>query len=163
MIRKATKEDLSKILPIYERARAFMKETGNPTQWEGGYPSEELLSRDIDEGALFVLESDGVLHGAFAFFEEGDPAYDALSSAWINTRPYGAIHRVASAGTKKGVLRRIVDHCFSIRNNLKIDTHKDNLVMQSALEKLGFTNCGVAYIPDVGERILFQRSNYDEA
>ena len=104
-IRHARAEELPKILAIYERARAFMKETGNPTQWEGGYPSPEILQADMKAAALYVIEEEGVLHGVFAFFPKGDPAYDALSDAWLNALPYGAIHRVASAGTTN--LRRI--------------------------------------------------------
>lgn len=161
-IRTAIQEDLPAILSIYERARAFMKETGNPTQWENGYPSVGTLTADMEEGALYVIEEGNALHGVFAFFPAGDAEYDALTASWCNDLPYGAIHRVASAGTRKGVLRDIVEYCLSVRDNLKIDTHKDNLVMRSALEKLGFTNCGTAFIPDVGERILFQRSNHDE-
>ena len=157
-IRPAKANDMPEILAIYERARSFMRETGNPTQWEGGYPSRELLAADIAEGSLYVMEEEGALHGVFAFFPEGDPAYDALSAHWLNGLPYGAIHRVASAGTKKGMLGACVDYCGARTSNLKIDTHKDNLVMQAALEKLGFVNCGVCDIPDVGERILFQRS-----
>lgn len=158
-IRNATKDDLPEILAIYARARDFMKETGNPTQWVGGYPSREILQSDIEADALYVIEEAGVIHGVFAFFPEGDPAYDALSARWLNDLPYGAIHRVASAGTKKGMLSACVDYCGTRASNLKIDTHKDNRVMQAALEKLGFVNCGVCNIPDVGERILFQRSS----
>lgn len=156
-IRKARMDEMPIILTVYERARAFMQETGNSTQWAGGYPSEEILRADIEGGFLYVIEEAGALHGVFAFFPDGDPVYDALSASWLNTRPYGAIHRVASAGMKKGVLRHIVEHCLSSCKNLKIDTHKDNLVMQAALTKLGFASCGTASIPDVGERILFQK------
>ncbi|MBE6656498.1 MAG: N-acetyltransferase [Ruminococcaceae bacterium] len=156
-IRKAKASELTEILAIYERARGFMRETGNPTQWEGGYPSYALLSADIEAESLYLIEDEEGIHGVFAFFPEGDPVYDALSVSWLNPLSYGAIHRVASAGTKKGMLGACVDFCLSVRENLKIDTHKDNLVMQAALKKAGFTECGTANIPDVGERILFQR------
>ena len=156
-VRKALFNELPEILTIYETARGFMKQTGNPTQWAGGYPSEELLRSDIDSGFLYVVEDAGVLHGVFAFFPDGDPVYDTLPVAWRNDRPHAAIHRVASAGTRKGVLRTCVEYCLSVASNLKIDTHKDNTVMQSALQKLGVEDCGTAHIPDVGERIVYQR------
>ena len=155
-IRNARAEELSEILDIYERARTFMKENGNPTQWEGGYPSPEILQADIEKNALYVIEGSGVLHGVFAFFPKGDPAYDTLPVSWLNDLPHAAIHRVASAGTAKGVLGACVRFCLSHAKNLKIDTHKDNTVMQAALLKQGFTACGVAEIPDVGERIVYQ-------
>lgn len=155
-IRKATVQDLSAVLDIYERARGFMEETGNPTQWGKSYPSPECVRSDIQTEHLYVLEKDGALHGVFAFFPEGDAAYDTFPDKWINPLPYAAIHRVASAGKERGVLSAIVAYCLSQRKNLKIDTHKDNRVMQKALEKQGFVFCGVANIPDVGERMLYQ-------
>ena len=155
-IRKAKVDELSDILAIYERASTFMKETGNPTHWAGGYPASALLQADIAGGHLYVIEDGEILHGVFAFFPEGDLIYDTLPVIWQNTLPHGAIHRVASAGTARGVLRTCVEFCLSVCDNLKIDTHKDNIVMQNALARLGFARCGVAEIPDVGERIVFQ-------
>ena len=160
-IRQAKREELDDILLIYAYARSFMAQTGNPTQWEGGYPSPKLLSEDIAGGHLYVLSEAGILQGVFAFFPEGDPAYDALPDVWQSKHPYAAIHRVASAGKKKGVLSACVDFCLSQKEHLKIDTHKDNLVMQNALSRLGFRACGVANIPDVGERILYELCKED--
>ena len=40
--------------------------------------------------------------------------------------------------------------------NLKIDTHEDNIPMQNALARLGFTRCGKVYIARAGERIAYQ-------
>ncbi len=37
-IRASQKEDITAIMRIYEKARAFMDQTGNPTQWGDGYP-----------------------------------------------------------------------------------------------------------------------------
>lgn len=155
-IRQATPLDLDGILAIYARARAFMEETGNPTQWEGGYPSPALLSEDIAGGNLYVLAENGVLHGVFAFFPEGDADYDALDDKWLNALPYAAIHRVASAGTKRGVLAAVIRFCRDICPHLRIDTHKDNVVMQGALEKQGFHRVTEALLPDIGWRILYE-------
>ncbi len=156
-VRAATESDLPAIFEIYGEARTFMRLTGNTSQWVGGYPSEDTLRADIASGNLFVTEDEGVLHGAFALFPEGDPAYDKAAGVWENTLPYAAIHRVASRGTRGGVLKACIRYAHSVCPNLKIDTHKENLVMQAALAKLGFRACGVFDIPDVGERILFQR------
>ena len=156
-VRQAKENELPRILAIYERARAFMRETGNPTQWGDGYPPKERVVSDIQEGLLFVVEDAMGLQGVFALYPDGDPAYDALNAPWCNDLPYAALHRVASGGERRGVLRACVKYAHSVCQNLKIDTHKENLVMQSALKRLGFTPCGVADIPNVGERILFQR------
>lgn len=42
-------------------------------------------------------------------------------------------------------------------DNIRVDTHKDNLVMQHILEKRGFRRCGIIYVKDGTERIAYQR------
>lgn len=37
-IRKSTLQDLPQILNLYKIAREFMKNNGNPNQWEDRYP-----------------------------------------------------------------------------------------------------------------------------
>lgn len=53
-IRKTTINDLDAVMKIYARARGFMAETGNPTQWKDSYPSEELIRKDISDGVSYV-------------------------------------------------------------------------------------------------------------
>jgi len=55
-IRKATAEDLPRLLQIYEYARGFMRRTGNPNQWAAGGPTEEKLRGDIANDELYVIE-----------------------------------------------------------------------------------------------------------
>ncbi len=43
IIRKSVPGDLERMLEIYEKAKAFMSNTGNPTQWGDSYPSVELF------------------------------------------------------------------------------------------------------------------------
>ena len=62
IIRKSVAGDLERMLAIYERAKAFMANTGNPTQWGDSYPSVELLRRDIAEGISHVVVSDFCFH-----------------------------------------------------------------------------------------------------
>ncbi len=155
-VRKATLGDLDEILKIYERARSFMRENGNPTQWQGGYPYPDVVQHDIQSGILRVIEEDGELYGVFAFITDGDPDYASIDGAWLNDLPYAVLHRVASAGKKSGMLRVAIEYCLGVSNNLKIDTHEDNLPMQNALTRLGFVRCGKVYITRAGERIAYQ-------
>ena len=46
IIKKANREDLKPLLPLYEKSRQLMKEAGNASQWGDGYPSEERLMMD---------------------------------------------------------------------------------------------------------------------
>jgi len=160
-IRLALERDLDRILEIYSRARTYMKENGNPDQWGSVYPSERLLRSDIEQRSLYAVEftdPDGEtkICGVFAFFENGDPIYNNIEGKWLNDLPHAAIHRVASSGERRGVLRECVEFCLSRSSNLKIDTHERNLTMQNALSKLGFSRCGIIYLEDGDPRIAYQ-------
>ena len=71
----AKTEDLDRILEIYEAARKFMAENGNPTQWNNGYPTRELLETDIRLNRLYSISRNGEICGAFVFFIGDDPTY----------------------------------------------------------------------------------------
>lgn len=155
----AGKEHLDKILEIYESARAYMRENGNRFQWAGGYPSRELLERDIECGQLYLCTEENEICGVFCYFEGEDPTYQNIyEGAWLNDRPYGVIHRIAVARHCRGVASFCFSHCFSRCQNLKIDTHADNLPMQKALAKNGFSRCGIIYLENGDPRIAYQKS-----
>ena len=40
---------------------------------------------------------------------------------------------------------------------MKIDTHRENRVMQKLLEKNGFTYCGIIYAEDGSRRMAYQK------
>jgi hypothetical protein len=50
------------------------------------------------------------------------------------------------------------DFALSQCKNVKIDTHRDNIPMQRALEKKGFSYCGIIHIANGDERIAYQKS-----
>ncbi len=157
-IRHATWEDLERILGIYAFAREQMKKNGNPTQWGDHRPSRETVEKDIELGQSYVVCEEGMIHGVFAFTVGDEPTYRVIENgAWLNDDPYGVIHRVASAGTKKGVLSRILDFCEEKAGNIRIDTHDDNKIMQHLLEKHGYTRCGRIHIADGSPRIAYQK------
>ena len=157
-IRKAEKQDLSRIYEIYEIARQFMRDNGNHAQWGEGDRPEELLEDDIQQGNLYVLEGDEAqIHAVFVFVEGPDPVYLHIEQgSWRSESEYAAVHRVASDGTVRGVLGIIMDHCKAQMPHLRIDTHEDNKVMQHVLEKYGFVRCGIVYMPDGNPRIAYE-------
>ena len=161
-IEKATMASLEAIMKIYEDARAYMRATGNATQWAGGYPSETLIREDIEKGNFYLCVEEGAICGVFYYAEENDPTYATIyDGAWLNDKPYAGIHRIAVSRDShgKGVAAFIFDSCFARFGNLKIDTHRDNLPMQRALEKRGFIRCGIIHLANGDERIAFQREN----
>ena len=156
-IRKATQQDLPEILEIYEMARQFMRKNGNHSQWGKGDEPESLIEEDIRQGNLYVLEEVGDIHAVFAFIIGEDPTYLKIEEGnWKSDAPYAAVHRVASDGNVKGVLGLVMDYCRAQMPHLRIDTHKDNKVMQHVLEKYGFVSCGIVHVPDGSPRIAYE-------
>ena len=159
MFRGARHSDLEQILDIYARARKVMAASGNPTQWGDSYPPQEMLEEDIDSNRLFVDVVNGQLLGVFAFILGPDPTYAKIEGGkWLNdTLPYGTIHRLASAGHRKGVTDEVITWCLEHCESLRADTHEDNKIMQHLLEKNGFTRCGIIHVADGTPRIAYQK------
>ena len=155
-IRKAASQDLPRIREIYEMARQFMRKNGNHSQWGKGDEPEALIEEDIRQGNLYVLEEAGI-HAVFAFIIGEDPTYlEIEEGSWKSEEPYAAVHRVAGDGTVQGVLGHVMDYCSAQVPHLRIDTHKDNKVMQHVLEKYGFVSCGIVHVPDGSPRIAYE-------
>lgn len=155
LIRKAEYDELPVIMKIYEKARIMMRSNGNLTQWVNGYPSEEVLARDIADGSLYVCIKNDTIVGVFALIMGGEPTYQKIIGAWNSDMEYGTIHRVASDGSTKGVARSCFDFCRERCRYLRIDTHRDNKPMQAAVRNYGFKECGIIFLKDGSERIAF--------
>ena len=146
-IRKATIEDLPKMREIFNYGRELQIQTGNPNQWEEGYPSKNLMMEDMEKGAAHVCESDqGEIMAVLSVFTEPDPTYYEIEGEWLNDEPYTTIHRIATSGVVKGVGQYCLQWVQERSENVRIDTHKDNAPMKYVLEKLGFAYCGVIYL-----------------
>ena len=159
MFRGATRSDLPQILKIYAHAREAMAASGNPTQWGDKFPPQELLEEDIDTNRLFVYLVNGEMEAVFAFILAPDPTYAAIEDGqWLNdTLPYGTIHRLASAGKRKGVATAVITWCLEHCESLRADTHEDNKAMQHILEQNGFTRCGIIHVANGTSRIAYQK------
>lgn len=158
MIRHALPEDLEEIMRLFERARSFMRQSGNASQWINGYPSCELIMEDIRKANFYVEETEGVLSGCFAFIAGEEPTYGNILGSWPDDNPYGTIHRLASSGAAKGFTDRCVSFCLTQIPNLRADTHRDNLPMQRALLRNGFSFRGIIHVADGSERLAYSLS-----
>lgn len=58
-IRRTRLQELPAVMAIYDHARAFMAENGNPRQWGTAWPPEDLIRRDIEAGKSYVCVQDG--------------------------------------------------------------------------------------------------------
>lgn len=156
MIRHAEPQDLPSILKVYEIARKFMADNGNPLQWGDNFPPEELLKDDIEKQQLYVCENEGVIHGVFAFIIGDDPTYEHIENgSWRSAAAYGTIHRIAADGREKGIFTKCVNYCKEQISHLRIDTHENNETMKYLIQKNGFVKCGTIYVRDGSPRIAF--------
>lgn len=158
-IRKTKAEELHVVMELYEQARTFMRQSGNANQWVNGYPSEEVVKHDIREGNSYVcVEGDGTVTGVFCFMQGIEPNYQMIEDGqWLNDAPYGVIHRMASSGRCKGLADLCLQWCFTCCDNIRVDTHKDNRVMQKVMDRNGFQRCGIIYVEDGTPRIAYQK------
>jgi len=157
-IRKTKMEELDRVMAIYDRARAYMRQNGNHNQWIKGYPSRELVRSDIEGGISYVCTEGEELLAVFAYFQGEDPSYGKIDGAWIGPgAPYGVVHRIGVEVPRRGVGAFCLDWAFRDSGDLRIDTHGDNVPMQNMLQREGFSRCGVIVIEDGTERVAFEK------
>ena len=129
IIREATRTDMPMIMQVMESAKKIMQVSGNLHQWGAGYPSEPTYSK-------------------------------IFGGEWLDDdRPYHVIHRIASIPDSHGIFKSIMDFAFAHESNIRIDTHKDNAIMQHNVVKHGFRYCGIIHLASGDERLAFQKLN----
>lgn len=139
-IRQAKGLDLEEILRLYEQARAFMVQAGNPDQWTDGYPQKELLEADIREKRLYLVTQENEILGVLVLMNGPEADYATLKGNWLNDDPYQVIHRMASK--RGGIAKVVFDWAMTHTDSLRIDTHEDNAPMRHVLEREGFVYVG---------------------
>ena len=164
VIRPATEADLPAVLPVFEAAKAIMRADGNHDQWGApGFPGDALLLRDIARGGGFVIssEAEGEVEKSivayFALLPSPEPTYSHIDGAWLTDGPYGVIHRIASYPEVHGIFSAVIDFAAARYPHLRIDTHRDNRIMQHLIDTAGFTYCGVIWLEDGTERLAYER------
>jgi RimJ/RimL family protein N-acetyltransferase len=58
-----------------------------------------------------------------------------------------------------------LQYCEQRISNIRVDTHKDNLIMQHLLAKSGYEKCGIIFVEDGSPRIAYQKctsKKYDD-
>ena len=160
-VREAKPADMAEIMKVMEAAKKIMRQSGNMHQWGEGYPSEAIIFSDMEKHGGFVIEEEGRIVGYFAFLPSPEPTYSKIyNGRWLDdTLPYHVVHRIASYPDVHGIFNSVMDYSFSHDSNIRIDTHKDNTIMQHNIEKHGFKYCGIIYIVNGDERLAYQKLN----
>ena len=104
-------------------------------------------------------QSSGNVVGYFAFLPSPEPTYQEIYYGnWLDDeKPYHVIHRIASLPDAHGIFSSIMNFCFARESNIRIDTHRDNAIMQHNIEKHGFAYCGIIYLASGDERLAYQK------
>lgn len=171
IIRKATYDDLPRLMEIYSLARQIMRNSGNLHQWDNSYPSEEIILKDISGGYCHVLcmPESGTVIAAMALIPGPDPTYEKIyedlsmtsECAWPDDGPYHVIHRIAVAEPGYGAFGRLIQWAFRKLSDsgccpvIRIDTHADNVIMHHLMDKNGFKRCGVIRLASGDPRIAY--------
>ena len=158
-IREAKPADIADIMLVMEAAKGIMRASGNMHQWADGYPSEDAITADMEKKGGFVIEDANKIVGYFAFLASPEPTYAQIyEGQWVDdVQSYHVVHRIASYPDVHGIFSAIMDFCFSRDTNIRIDTHRDNKIMQHNLLKHNFTYCGIIYLLSGDERLAYQR------
>ncbi len=141
MIREARPSDMAEIMKVMDAAKRIMRQSGNMHQWTDGYPSEAVITADMEKDGGYVIEDGDKIVGYFAFLPSPEPTYARIyEGKWLDDMcPYHVVHRIASYPQAHGIFSSIMDFCFSHDPNIRIDTHRDNTIMQHNIAKHGFS------------------------
>ena len=113
-VRLATYSDIEALMRIFEGAKMIMRGSGNLNQWNGSYPSREVVKADIDAGNCRVLCEGDEAVGTMALIPGPDPTYLRIEGEWPNEEPYYVIHRIAASSPGRGVAREMLDWALDL-------------------------------------------------
>ena len=154
---------MAEVMKVMDAAKEIMRQSGNMHQWGEGYPSEAVITADIEKHGGYVIEDDGQMVGYFAFLPSPEPTYTRIYDGnWLDdTKPFHVIHRIASYPHVHGIFSSIMAFCSSHETNIRIDTHRDNRIMQHTILRHGFTYCGIIYLLSGDERLAYQKVDFN--
>lgn len=164
-IRQATFSDLESLMKVFESAKKIMRSSGNLHQWNDGYPSVDVVRRDIESGICFVACEDNDILGTMALICGPEPTYSYIEGKWPDDAPYYVIHRLAASSPGRNLAQKMLDWAFNHItqrqcDTIRIDTHRDNCIMKHILAGYGFTMCGVIYLESGDPRDAYEKKHF---
>lgn len=154
--RKATKQDIPAIMKIIDEAKLFLKNSGS-SQWQGEYPNQETIKADLDRHVGYCLIADEKVAGYAAAITGVEPTYLKIEAGqWQNEQDdYTTFHRIAISSAFRGMhlAKFFFSNLISLKynegiRNFRIDTSKNNQIMQHLALANGFAERGIIYVDD---------------
>lgn len=163
-LKLAKLKDKNLILQFYKDGSEKLK-SEDIDQWQGKkMPNLNNFSSLLQNQELFILEDNLDIVGTVTIKKSDFDYENNMNGQWLTDDAYIAIHRVATGKEyrKKGYGRNILELCedYARKNNIfsvRIDTHRNNKSMQSLIQKLGYTYCGIVYINGTDERFAYEK------
>lgn len=147
MLRKAKSTEIEKIMTVIEDGVKFLKKQGI-NQWQHGSPGRSDVENDIKQETSYVYELDGEIVGT-AMLNTYDADYERYPTIWTKCNNYLVIHRLAvkKECRSQGVSHKFMNDVilFAKENGveyIRIDTHKNNVIMRKYLSKNNFKELG---------------------
>lgn len=151
ILRQANDSELPAIWEIIRYAIEQRRLDGSK-QWQDGYPNENSIRTDLQNGHAYVLVDDGAILAYAAVIFDKEPAYENIEGKWLSHGEYLVVHRVAASELAKGKgiatkLFQMLEPLCQERNvySIKVDTNFDNVPMLKILDRLGYIYCGEVY------------------
>jgi len=147
--RRAEKGDIEQIMLIVRQAKNYLKKF-RVDQWQGPYPTEELLLSDIENGICHAVLCGGRVSAFFVLTAEHEDCYDAITDGkWRGSENYCTLHRSAVAAEYRGtglsdmLFGYVTEQARALGTEaIRSDTHRKNKAMQNALKRSGFVYRG---------------------
>lgn len=146
-VRAAAKEDIKRIVQVYDELCDYLNEHQNYPGWiKGIHPSEEEALQGLKEQALYVALDREIIVGSFVLRHEPEDGYQ--QAQWLTENDYSKIYVVYMLAVdpkylRKGVGKALMDFaeekaaaekCSSIR----LDVVKGNIPAEHLYRKCGF-------------------------
>lgn len=166
-VRKAVPQDLGMIEKIIADGKQYLAQQGSP-QWQNGFgPTRKKLQQDIEKQESYVLIVDGMIAATAALVSGVDPVYSGIyDGTWQENSKenYISLHRIAfnqelrGKGLGKLFLQLLITVGATLGyQDLRIDTHEMNNIMQKVITSSGFSYQGEVRFPiPNGERKAYQ-------
>ena len=148
-------------MSIISDAQAALRELGID-QWQDGYPTAEIIERDVESKVGYVYVEDNMVVGYAAIVLTGEIAYKQIDDhVWGTGEDYVVVHRlcVGKDFTRKGIALSLMRKAKELAieagySGFRIDTHRGNVRMLSMMDRLGFEYRGIIHY-DSGERLAY--------
>ena len=160
MIRKATLNDLSKIVEI-TKACAKLMISKNILQWNEFYPNLETFKKDVTNQSLYVLENNKDVIGCLVISDYMDEFYK--KAKWLTASDKNIyLHRLAIHHDHqgKGFAKKLMNYAFKFSKengfkSLRLDTFSGNPQNNIFYQNLNFKKLEEIYFREQSEKPFY--------